>query len=141
NGGGRTLSPVVRRLAAEHQLALSRVRGTGEGGRIRREDVLAALASPQPQAPAAPPAAQPAAAQPAAKPAAQPAAAPAAGQREEVMPLSRIRLITAERMVASRRTSAHVWTSIEVDLERIELVRQKHKAAFRKAEGASLTYL
>jgi 2-oxoglutarate dehydrogenase E2 component (dihydrolipoamide succinyltransferase) len=50
-------------------------------------------------------------------------------------------MITAERMVESRRTAAHVWTSIEVDLERIEQVRQKHKAAFRKAEGASLTYL
>jgi 2-oxoglutarate dehydrogenase E2 component (dihydrolipoamide succinyltransferase) len=59
----------------------------------------------------------------------------------EVVPLSRVRLITAERMVESRRTAAHVWTSIEVDLERIEQVRQQHKAAFRKAEGASLTYL
>jgi pyruvate dehydrogenase E2 component (dihydrolipoamide acetyltransferase) len=44
-------------------------------------------------------------------------------------------------MTESRRTSAHVWTSIEVDLERIEKIRQKHKAAFRQAEGASLTYL
>jgi 2-oxoglutarate dehydrogenase E2 component (dihydrolipoamide succinyltransferase) len=63
------------------------------------------------------------------------------GARDEVVPLSRIRQITAERMIESRRTSAHVWTSIEVDLERIEKIRQKHKAAFRQAEGASLTYL
>ena len=81
--------------------------------------------------------------QPAAVPA-QPAAARAPapiGDRDEVVPLSRVRLVTAERMVESRRTSAHVWTSIEVDLERIEQLRQKHKAAYRKAEGASLTYL
>jgi 2-oxoglutarate dehydrogenase E2 component (dihydrolipoamide succinyltransferase) len=57
------------------------------------------------------------------------------------VPLSRIRLVTAERMVESKRITPHVWTSIEVDLERIEQVRQKHKAAFRKTEGASLTYL
>ncbi len=55
--------------------------------------------------------------------------------------MSRVRLVTAERMVESRRTSAHVWTSIEVDLEAVEKVRQAHKAAYRKAEGASLTYL
>jgi 2-oxoglutarate dehydrogenase E2 component (dihydrolipoamide succinyltransferase) len=75
------------------------------------------------------------------QPVSQQAAAPTAGDREEVVPLSRIRIVTAERMVESRRTSAHVWTSIEVDLERIEQVRQKHKAAFRTSEGASLTYL
>jgi 2-oxoglutarate dehydrogenase E2 component (dihydrolipoamide succinyltransferase) len=80
-------------------------------------------------------------ARPAGKPASQTTAAPTAGEREEVLPLSRIRIVTAERMVESRRTSAHVWTSIEVDLEKIEQVRQKHKAAFRKAEGGSLTYL
>ena len=68
-------------------------------------------------------------------------AAPVAGGREEIVPLSRIRLVTAERMVESKRISPHVWTSIEVDLERIEMLRGKHKAAFRTAEGASLTYL
>jgi len=130
------LSPVVRRLAAEHNLDLARVTGTGGGGRIMREDVLAALAAVPEQAvdlqPARPEA-----------PARQekPAPAPVAGDREEVVAMSRVRLITAERMVESRRTSAHVWTSIEVDLEAVEQVRQRHKAAFRKAEGASLTYL
>jgi len=64
---------------------------------------------------------------------------PTAG--DEVVPLSLIRIVTAERMVESRRTSAHVWTSIEVDLERVEVLRQKHKAKFRQTEGASLTYL
>jgi pyruvate dehydrogenase E2 component (dihydrolipoamide acetyltransferase) len=146
-GGGRLLSPVVRRLAAENNLDLAQVSGTGGGGRIMREDVLAALsAAPAQAVPAqtAPAQTAPAQAAPAQAQAAQPQAAqvkPAADSRDEVVPLSRIRMVTAERMVESRRTSAHVWTSIEVDLEKIEQVRQKHKAAFRKAEGGSLTYL
>jgi pyruvate dehydrogenase E2 component (dihydrolipoamide acetyltransferase) len=156
NGGGRPLSPVVRRLAAEHDIDLSRVTGSGAGGRIMREDVQAAISSgtaarvapapaataapAAPTAPAAPSVAAPApATRPA--PATAPATAPVAGDREEVVPLSRIRLVTAERMVESKRISPHVWTSIEVDLERVEQIRQKYKAAFRKSEGASLTYL
>ncbi len=141
NGGGRALSPVVRRLAAEHNLDLSRIRGSGAGGRIMREDVLAALAAPAPPTQAPAPQAPAAPAQPAAAPTEPTRPAPLAGEREEVVPLSRIRLVTAERMVESKRISPHVWTSIEVDLERIEQVRQKYKAEFRKAEGASLTYL
>jgi pyruvate dehydrogenase E2 component (dihydrolipoamide acetyltransferase) len=111
-----------------------------------REDVLAAIpnshgvngdgasgdqASRATAEPTAPPAGPPAAAAP----------ETAAGGRDETVPLSRIRLVTAERMIESRRTAAHVWTSIEVDLERIEQLRRKHKAAYRQAEGASLTYL
>jgi len=142
-GNGKALSPVVRRLAAEHGLDLAKVAGTGAGGRIMREDVLAAAAgtgaAPVPPAAAPVPAAARTPA-PAAAASSTPAPA-AAGDRVEVVPLSRVRLITAERMVESRRTAAHVWTSIEVDLERIEQVRQQHKAAFRKAEGGSLTYL
>jgi 2-oxoglutarate dehydrogenase E2 component (dihydrolipoamide succinyltransferase) len=127
NGKGRMLSPVVRRLAAENNLDLARISGTGGGGRVMREDVLAALKA----APAPTPAAAPVA----------PTAPPVAAEREEVLTMSRVRIVTAERMVESRRTSAHVWTSIEVDLEAIEQVRQKHKAGFRKQEGGSLTYL
>lgn len=55
--------------------------------------------------------------------------------------MSRIRIVTAERMLQSKQTAPHVWTSVEVDLERIEIIRQKHKAQFKKDEGASLTYL
>ena len=138
NGKGHMLSPVVRRLAAEHQLDLSRISGTGGSGRIMRDDVLKAIAAGPAAAPASAAQAAPAAA---AAGTTRPAAPAPAGERDEVVPMSRIRLITAERMIESRRTAAHVWTSIEVDLERVEQIRQKHKAAFRKAEGASLTYL
>jgi pyruvate dehydrogenase E2 component (dihydrolipoamide acetyltransferase) len=136
NGKGRMLSPVVRRLAAEHQLDLSRITGTGGGGRIMRDDVLKVIAAGP-----APAQAAPAQAAPAAAATTRPTAPAPAGVRDEVAPMSRIRQITAERMIESRRTAAHVWTSIEVDLERVEQIRQKHKAAFRQAEGASLTYL
>jgi 2-oxoglutarate dehydrogenase E2 component (dihydrolipoamide succinyltransferase) len=122
-GNGRMLSPVVRRLAAENDVDLSRVTGTGGGGRIMRDDVVAALTVA------------------AEEPVATPVPRTARDRRDEVQAMSRVRVVTAERMVESRRTSAHVWTSIEVDLESVEQVRQKHKAAFRKAEGGSLTYL
>lgn len=142
-GGRALLSPIVRRLAAEHTIDLDQVVGSGEGGRIMREDVEAAIAAgPAPvEAPAAAraPAAAPA---PSAAPAAAPAvAATSADGRTEVVPLTRMRTVIAEHMSRSLQTSAHVWTSIEVDLERIEQVRQKHKERFRAEEGAGLTYL
>ncbi|MDI3313837.1 MAG: dihydrolipoamide acetyltransferase family protein [Mycobacterium sp.] len=132
NGGRSLLSPVVRRLAAENNIDLATVSGSGAGGRITREDVVAAIAA-RAAAPAPPVA--PAPVMPA------PAAATAAGDREEVVPLSRIRLLTAERMLQSRQISPHVWTSVEVDLERVEQVRRRHKERFRQDEGVSLTYL
>jgi 2-oxoglutarate dehydrogenase E2 component (dihydrolipoamide succinyltransferase) len=141
---------MVRRLAAENRIDLAAVPGTGAGGRITSEDVESAIATMAATAPpaaatptAAPPAPVTALAAPAPPPAAAPAvtAPPVAGEREEIVALSRIRLVTAERMLASRQTSPHVWTSIEVDLERIEQIRQQHKAQFRKEEDASLTYL
>jgi 2-oxoglutarate dehydrogenase E2 component (dihydrolipoamide succinyltransferase) len=60
---------------------------------------------------------------------------------DEVVKLSRMRLITADLMVKSLKTSAHVWTSVEVDFEHVEQVRQRHRAQFKKTEGMSLTYL
>jgi 2-oxoglutarate dehydrogenase E2 component (dihydrolipoamide succinyltransferase) len=142
------LSPVVRRLAAEHGIDLAALPGSGAGGRIRREDVQQAIAArPAPAQPAvsAPPATIPA---PAPAPAPAPVPVPAAaaqavsaGPGEEVVKLSRMRLITAELMVKSLNTSAHVWTSVEVDFEHVEQVRQRHKDAFKKTEGVSLTYL
>lgn len=138
--GGQLLSPVVRRLAAEYGLDLAQVAGTGLGGRITREDVQAALAG----APATPAPAAAAAAPRAASVSPPPAAAAsvaAPGAREEVVPLSRIRLMTAERMVESRRISPHVWTSVEVDMENVAQVRARRKARFRSETGATLSYL
>jgi pyruvate dehydrogenase E2 component (dihydrolipoamide acetyltransferase) len=141
---GVLLSPVVRRLAAEKGIDLATIPGSGGGGRIRREDVEHAIAA----APAASPSAA-AVASPATVPAPAAAPAPVAAQKpaasvspgDEVVKLSRMRLITADLMVKSLKTSAHVWTSVEVDFEHVEQVRQRHRAQFKKAEGMSLTYL
>jgi pyruvate dehydrogenase E2 component (dihydrolipoyllysine-residue acetyltransferase) len=146
---GVVLSPVVRRMAAEKGIDLTALPGSGAGGRIRREDVEQAIAAQPAPAPAAvaaaPPATVPA---PAAAPAAAPAPAVAAPKPtasvspgDEVVKLSRMRLITADLMVKSLKTSAHVWTSVEVDFEHVEQVRQRHREQFKKTEGMSLTYL
>jgi pyruvate dehydrogenase E2 component (dihydrolipoamide acetyltransferase) len=142
---GVLLSPVVRRLAAEKGVDLTAIAGSGGGGRIRREDVEQAIVA-QPAAVAAsatvaaPPVTVPAAAAPpASAAAAKPAASVSPG--DEVVKLSRMRLITADLMVKSLKTSAHVWTSVEVDFENVEQIRQRHREQFKKAEGMSLTYL
>jgi pyruvate dehydrogenase E2 component (dihydrolipoamide acetyltransferase) len=143
---GVLLSPVVRRMAAERGIDLTAIAGSGGGGRIRREDVEQAIAA-QPAA-AAPPtvvAAPPATVSaPAAAPAptvAAPKPAASVSPGDEVVKLSRMRLITADLMVKSLKTSAHVWTSVEVDFEHVEQVRQQHREQFKKREGVSLTYL
>jgi 2-oxoglutarate dehydrogenase E2 component (dihydrolipoamide succinyltransferase) len=142
------LSPVVRRLVRENQVDLSKVKGTGQGGRITRRDVEAFLtAAPAPAPTAAPAAPAPAAqAAPAAQPAPEPAAQPAPAASTPAVPgeeveLDRIRLRTAENLIRARQTAAHVWTSVEVDFERVERVRQAHMAGFKSSEGFSLTYL
>ncbi len=152
NGGGgraRLLSPVVRRLVHDNDLDVDAIEGTGPGGRITRDDVLDAIdagtAKTQdqpapPQARPAPPQAQPAPAA-ATKPSAPPAPAPRAGERDTAIPHSRIRQATAAHMRQSVDTSAHVYASIEIDFESVEQVRSAHKAAFKQAEGFSLTYL
>jgi len=143
-GGGTPLSPLVRRLAAENNLDLAKVPGTGVGGRIRREDVEKAIASggASAAAPAAAPATtQPRPAAPAAAPAA--AAAPKAGgdPRDQVQPLSRMRLALASGLKGSQMLAASVWTSIEVDYAEVDKVRAKHKDRFKKETGSSLSYL
>lgn len=143
---GVLLSPVVRRMAAERGIDLTTIAGSGGGGRIRREDVEQAIAA-QP-AVAAPPAVVAAPSATVSAPAAAPAPAVAAPKPaasvspgDEVVKLSRMRLITADLMVKSLKTSAHVWTSVEVDFEHVEQVRQQHREQFKKREGVSLTYL
>jgi len=148
-GGGprRVLSPVVRRLIAEHDLDPDQITGTGYQNRITRDDVLAHLdrgaagVAPRPAAAAAAPApAAPAPATPAARPAATvPATAGPGG--DQVLPFSNIRRRTAEHMVRSLDTSAHVLTVIEVDFDNVDRVRQATKGKWKDDEGFSLTYL
>ncbi|HUP84200.1 MAG TPA: dihydrolipoamide acetyltransferase family protein [Acidimicrobiales bacterium] len=156
NERGRVLSPVVRRLIAEHDLDVASLAGTGAGGRITRADVLAVIDdgaatsaaartddAPVPGAPASAsplPTPTPAPAAAAVKPAPA-AAAVKPGERDEVVPFSNIRRRTAEHMVRSLGTSAHTLVVIEVDYENVDKVRTAAKEQFRTEEGTSLTYL
>ncbi|HET7602075.1 MAG TPA: 2-oxoglutarate dehydrogenase, E2 component, dihydrolipoamide succinyltransferase, partial [Gemmatimonadales bacterium] len=141
----RRSTPLVRKMAAEHNLDLASIPGSGLAGRVTRNDVLNYLdRGAQPAA--APTPAAPAPAQPAA-PALQPAAAvtvthppvePWEGDRVE--PWSRIRKLTADHMIMSRRVSAHVNTIFEIDYSRIVQIRAARKKEFAE-RGVSLTYL
>jgi pyruvate dehydrogenase E2 component (dihydrolipoamide acetyltransferase) len=133
--GQAKLSPIVRKLAARHGIDLGAVPGSGAAGRITREDIEAAIARA-----GAVPAVTPAPAVPRPSPVTAPSPV-AAGTRDEVQPLSRMRLAIAERMTESLRIAPHVWTSVEVDLQVVEEVRRQHKERFRREEGTSLTYL
>jgi pyruvate dehydrogenase E2 component (dihydrolipoamide acetyltransferase) len=135
-------SPLVRKIAKEHQLDLRQVSGTGSSGRITKDDVLQHIdkggAAKAPAAPAAAPTASQSVA--AAKPAGAPA--PVAGpQPGELVPLTRMRSIIAQRMVDSKRTSAHVHTVFKVDLTRIVKIREKEKAKYEQRNGVKLTYM
>ena len=141
------LSPLVRRLATEHGVDLSRVTGTGTGGRITKNDVLGFVSSRGQAAPAAtipPPAPAPAASQaPAPQPAATPAAvAPvAAAAGEEIVPVSHIRKQIAQHMKASLEVSARAWNAVEVNMENVARLRERAKDAFKAREGFGLTYM
>jgi len=127
-------SPVVRRIAAEHQVDIRGIPGTGIGGRVTKQDILGHI-----ETRSAPPSAAPPMPPTAAAPApGAPAAAPA-GTRVQIVPMSPIRKKTAEHMVLSKRTSAHVSTVFEVDLTRVDQLRQKHGASFEE-RGVRLTY-
>jgi 2-oxoglutarate dehydrogenase E2 component (dihydrolipoamide succinyltransferase) len=139
------LSPLVRKMARENNVDLARVKGTGAGGRITKQDVEAHLAQ-QSAAPAAPaaPAPRPAAPAPAAPPPAAQAVTPVglAGQaKTRIEPLSTMRQKIAEHMVLSKRTSPHVTTVHRVDMTKVAKMRERHKAAFQSSYGFSLTYL
>jgi 2-oxoglutarate dehydrogenase E2 component (dihydrolipoamide succinyltransferase) len=129
------LSPVVRKLIAENKLNAAAITGTGPGGRITRDDVLAAISrggATSAPAPAAPIASAP-----------QRAAAPrvVAGARDEVVALSKIRQATGAHMVASKAISPHVLSVVEVDYANVDVTRLRVKEEFKAQEGFSLTYL
>ncbi len=150
-GDGLLLSPVVRRLIAEHGLDPTLITGTGAGGRITRNDVLKVIDAastgqvPAPLAPAVPSAPTPSATSaqlPAPPPElARPVPTVVGTGRSQRIPFNNIRLRTGQHMVASKAAAPHVLTVIEVDYEGVERVRRAAKSAFREEEGFGLTYL
>jgi pyruvate dehydrogenase E2 component (dihydrolipoamide acetyltransferase) len=127
-------SPLVRKIAREHGVNLSQVSGTGLGGRITKQDIMAFIERPS-SAPAAAPATQATAASAPSRPPA-PAAYPG-----DLVPMTNMRKIIAQRMIESRRTSAHVHCMYEVDFTRIVTLRAKHKNAFEQRHGVRLTFM
>jgi 2-oxoisovalerate dehydrogenase E2 component (dihydrolipoyl transacylase) len=139
-------SPLVRRLAREHGVDLAQVAGTGAGGRVRKEDMLAYLeARPASAAPAPVPVPPPAAvAPPPPAPAPIPAPtapAPTTAADEEALPLSPMRRAIAEHMVRSVTTAPHAWTYVEVDVDGLVRWRAAAREQFREREGFDLTYV
>jgi 2-oxoisovalerate dehydrogenase E2 component (dihydrolipoyl transacylase) len=122
------LSPAVRKLAAEHGIDATALRGSGMGGRVTRDDILAAAEGDAAAAPAPAPAA-----------AVRPARTD--GAREELMKLSAMRKAIAEHMVRSLATSPHAWTLQEVDVTSLVRYREAEKEGFRARHGVALTYL
>jgi len=144
-------SPLVRRMAREQDIDLSRVRGTGAGGRISKKDLVEFMkerggerpaAGVKPRITAAEEPSQPAPAPPATTPAAPPAAASIAqAGRVRWEPMSVMRRSIAEHMILSRRTSAHVSTVWEADMTVVDRVRKENSGRFDKEEGVKLTYM
>ena len=130
------VTPIVRKLAAENGVDLTRVKGTGVGGRIRKEDVLAAVA--RPAAPSISPSA-PAIATPSGPRTAAPIAV--SPLRGTTVTMSRLRKVIAARMLESLQVSAQLTTVIEVDITKIARLREKAKASFESREGVKLTFL
>ncbi|WP_404321901.1 2-oxoglutarate dehydrogenase, E2 component, dihydrolipoamide succinyltransferase [Arthrobacter luteolus] len=135
SGSGTYVTPLVRKLANEHGVDLSTVKGTGVAGRIRKQDVLAAAESAKAEEPAA------------AAPSSSDKAAPAkiseesAKLRGTTVKAPRIRQTIARRMKESLDTSAQLTQVQEVDMTRIATMRQKAKAGFKEQNGANLTFL
>jgi len=144
-------SPLVRKIAAENNVDIGQIPGTGVSGRVTKNDILDFLQQPPkpPSAPAAPPAAAASAAPAPSTPAAAPQAyqAPqtprmqfAEGQNVRIEPLSVMRKKIAQHMIASKQTSAHVATVFEVDFTNVDKLRRKHKDEYAE-RGVKLTYM
>jgi 2-oxoglutarate dehydrogenase E2 component (dihydrolipoamide succinyltransferase) len=131
---GRRLrsSPLVRRVAKEKNIDLRYVPGTGSAGRITKEDVLSFLSNPNSQSPA-----------PEVPPKVKPKAEPAQPKAltGEVVPLTKMRAIIAQRMVESKRISPHVHSVYKIDMTRIVRLREREKAAFEQRNSVKLTYM
>ncbi|OBF93012.1 2-oxoglutarate dehydrogenase, E2 component, dihydrolipoamide succinyltransferase, partial [Mycobacterium sp. 852014-52450_SCH5900713] len=143
--GAPYVTPLVRKLATEHNIDLGEITGTGVGGRIRKQDVLAAAEKKQ-QAQKAPAPAQAPATAPAADGKAAPAAAPSpapalAHLRGTTQKASRIRQLTANKTRESLQATAQLTQTHEVDMTRIVGLRARAKSAFAEREGVNLTFL
>jgi 2-oxoisovalerate dehydrogenase E2 component (dihydrolipoyl transacylase) len=120
--GEHRYSPAVQMQASELKVDLSKVSGTGIGGRVTKKDVQEYAARPKTSAPAAAPVAAP-------------------GEGDQVVPLTRVRRLIAENMVRSKSTIPHAWQTQEADMSGVVANRAANKTAFQKQEGFSLTYL
>ena len=139
NNSDLYVTPLVRKIASDAGIDLATVRGTGVGGRIRKQDVFEAaerarVATPTaPQIPSAPAAST--------APSAPKVAAAASPLRGTTVPMSRLRKVIASRMVESLQTSAQLTTVIEVDITKISKLRDRAKKSFEEREGVKLTFL
>jgi 2-oxoisovalerate dehydrogenase E2 component (dihydrolipoyl transacylase) len=144
---GRRLSPAVRRLAEEHGVDPTQIAGSGEGGRVTRDDVLAFLEKqPAAAAAAVPAVAPPAPAPPTPAPARDRATSPARGEGrdedgDQLVRVTAVRRSIAEHMTRSLATSPHAWTLQEVDVTALVRYREAEKEGFRQRHGVPLTYL
>jgi len=132
-------APAVRRMAEEHAIDLSQVKGTGAGGRITRDDLVAYLATRGGQAPAAAP--QPAPGQQPAPEAAAPAPSGETRPDEERVRLSRRRQTIAARLVEAQRTAAMLTTFNEIDMSAVMELRKRRKDAFKEQYGVNLGFM
>lgn len=131
--GKAFLSPVVARIAAEHDVDISRIEGSGRAGRVTKKDILAHLESRAAQAAAAAP-----------QPAVQSQPAPPAivtGVGETAEPMTAMRRGIAEHMRRSLDSSAHVTTGFEIDMSKVVAIRNRLKGEYAERHGAKLTYL
>ena len=129
DGGRLRSSPLVRRIAKENKLDLHAIPGTGMGGRINKQDVLDYIARGG------------AAAQATGQAAATPQPVGKTGLRDELVPMTKMRAIIAERMVASVQSSPHAHTVYKIDMTRVARLREQERAAFEKRNGVKLTYM
>jgi 2-oxoglutarate dehydrogenase E2 component (dihydrolipoamide succinyltransferase) len=128
------VTPIVRKLASEKGVELGELAGTGVGGRIRKQDVLAAVATGAPEAPAASEA-------PAAAPAPAPAAVEVSPLRGTTVPMTRLRKVVAERAVVSMNSTAQLTTVVEADVSKIAALRNEVKDAFLEKTGTKLSFM
>jgi 2-oxoglutarate dehydrogenase E2 component (dihydrolipoamide succinyltransferase) len=131
-------TPLVRKIAAEHHVDIGQVPGTGHAGRVTKKDILAFIESGAPAAAAGP--ARPAATHPVASAGEIVHPTVGAWEGDRVEPMSKIRKLTADHMIMSRRTSAHVTSFYEIDFTTIAAIRQAKKQEFQD-RGAKLTYM